>query len=216
MISNTIDHYAQIVWDFHLLHHKLRPADMIVCFGSNDLRIAEHCADLWFQKLAPKILFSGGVGRGTNALFNKSEAELFTEVVTSKGVPATAIIQEIESTNSGENVTLTRALIDKLQLSTNRLIMVQKPYMERRLYATIIKQWQGPEFIISSPAISYKDYPTAVISRELLINFMIGDLQRIIEYPALGYQIYQEVPLEVLKSFNKLVELGFNTCLIQK
>lgn len=215
MNSDKIDHYAQIVWDYHLLHHRLEPADLIICFGSNDLRVADHCADLWLEKLAPKILFSGGVGRGTDDRFHKSEAELFADVAMAKGVPADAIVLENESTNSGENISFTRLLIEKLNLPTEKLIMVQKPYMERRLYATLMKQWEGPKFMISSPNLSYHDYPTHDIDRNLLINFMVGDLQRIIEYPALGYQVPQELPVEVLEAFNWLVKAGFDTHLIK-
>jgi len=44
---------------------------------------------------------------------------------------------------------------------------------------------------------------------------MAGDLQRIKEYPAKGFQIYQEIPERVWKAFERLVELGFDGHLIK-
>ncbi len=38
---------------------------------------------------------------------------------------------------------------------------------------------------------------------------MVGDMQRIIEYPKLGFQIPQNIPEKVLEAYNTLVELGY-------
>ena len=43
---------------------------------------------------------------------------------------------------------------------------------------------------------------------------MVGDLQRIKLYPALGYQIAQEIPDEVWSAFEGLVRAGFDKYLI--
>jgi hypothetical protein len=44
---------------------------------------------------------------------------------------------------------------------------------------------------------------------------MVGDLQRIRLYPALGFQIEQEIPAEILGAFEELVAAGFTKYLIQ-
>jgi hypothetical protein len=44
---------------------------------------------------------------------------------------------------------------------------------------------------------------------------MVGDLQRIKFYPALGFQIEQEIPDEVWQAYEKLVELGYDQHLIK-
>ena len=53
--------------------------------------------------------------------------------------------------------------------------------MERRSYATFMRQWPEPRpsIAISSPDISFEDYPNDHISREVVTNIMVGDLQRI-------------------------------------
>lgn len=79
------------------------------------------------------------------------------------------------------------------------LLIVTKPYMERRTYATFKKQWpnETTQLTVASPPITYEDYFTAELPKELMINIMLGDLQRIKEYPKLGFQIEQAIPDEV-------------------
>ena len=50
---------------------------------------------------------------------------------------------------------------------------------------------------------------------EDLINEMVGDVQRIIEYPKLGYQIEQVIPDAVMEAYLTLISLGYNKHLIQ-
>ena len=40
---------------------------------------------------------------------------------------------------------------------------------------------------------------------------MVGDLQRIRDYPARGFQIAQEIPADVWEAFEELVRLGYDT-----
>lgn len=44
---------------------------------------------------------------------------------------------------------------------------------------------------------------------------MVGNLQRIIEYPKLGFQIYQPVLRKVLQAYAALVSLGYDKRLIK-
>ena len=48
---------------------------------------------------------------------------------------------ENRSTNTGENVLFTKRLLAERQLDPETFIVVQKPYMERRSYATFRKVW---------------------------------------------------------------------------
>jgi hypothetical protein len=82
--------------------------------------------------------------------------------------------------------------------------------MERRSYATFKKHWPDKKLIVTSPQISFEDYPTEEIPLERVINIMVGDLQRIIIYPAKGFQVYQEVPPDVRDAYEQLIALGFN------
>ncbi len=209
-----IEAWAQKVWEYHRLHHELEAAEVILALGSNDLRVAEHAADLWLAGWAPRLVMSGNVGALTRERFRKPEAEMFAEVAMGRGVPESAILLERESTNTGENVAFSRRRLAAEGLDPERIILVQKPYMERRAYATFMKVWPGRRVIVSSPPISFADYPTPELPRDLVINIMVGDLQRIRLYPARGFQIEQEMPDEVWEAGQALIAHGYDRHLV--
>ncbi|MDQ3012797.1 MAG: YdcF family protein [Acidobacteriota bacterium] len=214
MNEPLIDELAQIIWDYHHLNHKLEKADLILALGSNDLRVAEHAAELYLQAYAPLLMFSGNVGALTRGKFAKSEAETFAEIAIGKGVPREAILIEPESTNTGENVVFSRRILAERGLDPDSIILVQKPYMERRAYATFMNFWPGKRVFVSTPPISFADYPTPDLPKDLVISIMVGDLQRIRDYPAKGFQIAQEIPANVWRAFEKLLALGYTKHLI--
>ena len=137
----------------------------------------------------------------------KKEADKFAAIAIEKGVPANAILIENNSTNTGENILFTQKLLEEKGLEPNSFIVVQKPYMERRSFATFRKHWPDKKLLVTSPRISFEDYPNEEIPMERVINIMVGDLQRIKEYPAKGFQVYQEIPEDVWEAFEKLVAL---------
>lgn len=106
-------------------------------------------------------------------------------------------------------------LLDESKSKSDSIIIVHKPYMERRTYATAKKLFPDKEFIITSPAITFEEYPNDQIDQELMINIMVGDLQRIMEYPAKGFQIPMEVPRDVKTAYEFLVKAGYDKHLIK-
>ena len=215
MSQEEIDALAKTIWDYHHMNHQLKKADCIFVLGSLDTRVAEYAADLFLQGLAPYIIFSGGLGSLTTNIFKKPEAEIFADIAITKGVPEDKIIIENKSTNTGENVLFTKEILKQRGLDLHSFILVQKPYMERRTYATFKKIWPEKEFIVTSPQINFEDYPNNEISNKMVINIMVGDLQRIKVYPERGFQIYQEIPKNVWEAYEKLVKCGFISHLIK-
>lgn len=84
----------QILWNYMCLHQQLQPADCIIGFGCYNEDVARRAAQLYFQGYAPRVLFSGGLGRNTRAMWSRSEAEHFREVAVAEGVPESAILPE--------------------------------------------------------------------------------------------------------------------------
>ncbi|KAA5546693.1 YdcF family protein [Adhaeribacter rhizoryzae] len=207
---------SQLIWDYHHVNHLLAPADCILVLGSHDTRVAERGAELFLQGYAPLLIFSGGLGRLTDGLWNEPEADKFAQIARDMGVPADKILIENRSTNTGENIALTYALLQKNNIKIKRMILVQKPYMERRAYATFMKQWPGEPvaIMVTSPQISFTDYPNHEISQEEVINIMLGDLQRIRTYPPKGFQIHQDIPDAVWNAFEQLTQKGFTSHLM--
>ncbi len=207
----TTDTLAEILGDYMLMRPEPRACDLIMALGSNDTRVAEHAADLFLRGYAPRLLFSGNVGALTRGKFVKSEAETFADVAIAKGVPRDAILLEPRSTNTGENIQFSRALLAEHGLDPQTFIVVQKPYMERRAYATFMKQWPGKDILMASPPLLWNEYPTGTLTKEVIIPILVGDLQRIRLYPEKGFQIPQEIPNDVWAAFEELVARGFTS-----
>ena len=200
-----------------LLHCELVKSDVIFCLCSHDTRVAERAADLMMDGYGKYLVISGGLGKLTKDIFTKSEAEIFADVAIARGVPRKKIIIESHSTNTAENVTFTYELLKSKKIIPKSIILVQKPYMERRTYATFMQQWPGdkPSVTVTSPLLSYEGYLDYHIPKKDVLSIMVGDLQRIREYPKLGFQIEQKIPPNVWDAYEQLVRAGFTSHLIQ-
>ncbi len=214
-MNEEVTRLAGIVWDYHHMHHPLAPKEILLVQGSHDLRVAERGASLFLEAMAPLIVFSGGLGNVTRDLWDEPEARKFARVARRMGVPEESILLEDRSTNTGDNVVLTRRLLHEKGLDPRSFLLVHKPYMERRTYATFKKVWPEKEAIVTSPRISFLDYPNEEIPLERVIHIMVGDLQRIRLYPERGFQIEQPIPDDVWDAFERLVALGFADNLVE-
>ena len=210
----TIDRDARLIWDYHHVHHTLAPTDVIIVLGSHDTRVAERGADVFLAGGAPLIVFSGYLGALTSEIWTRPEAEIFAEVAEAKGVPRDRMILESRATNTGENVSYSRALLAERGLHPHRVLAVQKPYMERRTLATFQQRWPEVEVIVTSPQIDFDAYPNEAVSREDVIHIMMGDLQRLIVYGEKGWSAPQDVPAEVQAAFDRLVKAGYTRRLL--
>jgi len=216
MLSSKNYELAKKLWNYHHMHHLLEKCDCILALGSHDLRVAERAAELYNEKWAPVVIMSGGLGNFTKENWTEPEADKFAAVAIEKGVPADKILIESKSTNTGENILFTQRLLAEKGIYPDSFMLVQKPYMERRAYATFKKHWPEKKLLVTSPQISFNKYPTPEISIEKVINIMTGDLQRIKLYPQKGFQIYQEIPAEVWNAYKQLIDAGYDKHLIKE
>src|SRR6185437_7454940 len=205
MLTPEILILAKKLWNYHQMNHPLEKCDCILALGSHDLRVAERVAELYHQGWAPLMIMSGGLGNFTQEIWTESEAHKFAKIAIEKGVPPEAILIENKSTNTGENILFTQKLLAEKGLNPQSFIVVQKPYMERRSYATFKKHWPDKKLLVTSPQISFETYPTAEIP-----------LERVKYYPEKGFQIYQKIPDEVWQAYEKLVKLGFDLHLMKE
>lgn len=206
---------AKRIWGYHRLNQTIKKADCILVLGSNDIRVAERGAELLLKNYAPLIMFSGALGRLTTG-WKKSEAETFADAAIKMGVPKNKILIENKSKNTGENILFAKAKFKTLGLKIKKLLVVQKPYMERRAYATIKKLWPEIIFTVTSPLLTFEKYPNKDISLNELIHIIVGDLQRIKLYPPKGFQTRQKIPKDVWQAYEKLVEKGYIDQLIDQ
>lgn len=212
--------FVERIWRYHQLNHQVSKADAIMVLCSHDTIVAERGARLFLEGWAPLLIFSGGLGAITKHLWADAEADRFARIAVAMGVPEASMLIENRSTNTGENVLFTREMLAAKGLDPASFILVQKPYMERRTFATFSKVWPGKPIIVTSPRLSLDEYLARYSNESLsagdVIGIMVGDLQRIREYPARGFQISQEIPDDVWDAYEELVRAGFDKYLLKQ
>jgi uncharacterized SAM-binding protein YcdF (DUF218 family) len=217
-MGNHIRFLAEQIWRYHLMNHRLEKADAILVLCSHDKRVAERGAQLLLDGWAPLLIFSGGLGSITRGIWSEPEADQFAKVAMDLGVAKENILIENSSTNTGENILFTRRLLAEKKLNPEKFILVQKPYMERRAYATFRKAWPEKQVVVTSPQVSFeqymKEYANPGLSPDVVISIMVGDLQRIRLYAEQGFQIHQDIPLEIWAAYEELVRSGYDQHLI--
>ena len=204
----------QIIWDYLGMHQMPSKADCIVGFGNFNTDIARRAAELYLQGYAPKILFTGGLGRNTEGLLPEPEAVRFARVAMACGVPEQDIILEDKSTNTKENIEFTRAVLEERGIPHDHVLGVHQPFMERRICAAMGVYWPELNFSVTSPQVTIPEYLRRAreqgITENASISVIVGDFQRMDLYAKLGYQLPQEIPEEAWAAFHQLVAMGFD------
>ncbi|WP_394689797.1 YdcF family protein [Hoeflea sp.] len=198
---------AQVLWDYHNAGTPLDKADIVVGLGSYDLRVADRCAELYGNGLAPLIIFTGATGNWTSGRFAGSEARAFSERAVALGVPRDAIRLEERATNIGENIRFVRAQAP----GAGEVIWVTKPQTQRRVSATLQVNWPDVVSMITAPQHRLAAQPLADHSFEALAAEMVGDVWRMAAYVDKGFQGHQPVGTDVQMAFDALVAAGFTS-----
>ena len=216
-VKSRVRTLAGVLWGYHRLGQGLRHSELILVLGSHDISVAEYTSRLFLQEWAPRLMFSGGRAHFDDLLatsWSRPEAEVFRDVALGFGVPSECIVLETESTNTGETVLFSKEVLKDEFDSIDIVMVVHKPYMERRAFATGRKHWPGKELILTSSGVSFDEYTRQRFSAETVINIMVGDLQRIKVYGERGFQIEQDIPENVWLAYQELVALGFDKHLL--
>jgi len=204
----------QVIWDYLGMHQEPVKADVIVGFGNFNTDIARRAAELYREGYAPKILFTGGLGRNTEGMLPEPEAVRFAKVAMECGVPEKDIILEDRSRNTKENIEFTRALLEDQGISHERILGVHQPFMERRIVAAMGVYWPEQSFTVTCPQVTIPEYLRRAreqgITENASISVIVGDFQRIELYAKLGYQLPQYIPEEAWKAYRQLVAMGFD------
>lgn len=206
--------HLQVLWDYLQLHQQPRKADVLVGFGNFNTNIARRAAQLYLQGLAPKILFTGGLGRNTQGLLPEPEAVRFARVAREMGVPEQDILLEDKSTNTAENIQYTRALLEAENIPHGHILGVHQPFMERRIAAAVGVYWPELSFSVTSPQVTIGQYlqdaKAQGITENAAVSVIVGDFQRIELYARKGWQLPQRIPEAAWEAFHALVALGFD------
>ncbi|GAB4086333.1 YdcF family protein [Myceligenerans cantabricum] len=213
-LSENQWHAAELIWDYHQMHHTVRPTDVALGLGSHDLGVATYSAELYRAGLFPVLVFSGGNSPTTAERFPRGEAVHYREHALELGVPEDAVLLEPNASNTGENIKLSRDALAAAGIHPASVLLISKPYMERRSYATARKVWPEIDIVCTSEPLNLDDYLKSIGDEKLVVDMLVGDLQRVIEYPALGFAIEQTIPEDVHAAYEYLIREGFTSRLI--
>jgi uncharacterized SAM-binding protein YcdF (DUF218 family) len=200
---------AKILWKYNQLNHDLSDADVILALGCSDTRVAERTADLWHQGWAPTVVCSG---RGNHS--PRPEADIFAEILEARSVPRERIFREYQANNTGENIRFSLKLLEQAGVAAKRVILVSLPFIERRAYATFLKQAPDRSVMCASPLLTYESQLAHGMSEHELISRIVGATQRVLLYPQQGHQVYQVMPVTTYDAYQALVRAGFTAQLV--
>ncbi len=204
----------ETIWSFLDIKHDL-PDKAGVCIvgGSGNLTDgAERAAELYKRGVIPLIVVSGFANPYLGGVI--IEADLLSEALISLGVPSEAILREPNAANTAENITKSEELLRDKGINPQKVILIHKPYMTRRFYATALAHWPKPQpdFFSTSKSASLRDYyeyDKRVYGGDgMLIEQMLGDFERIKEYPKRGWMAEQPIPQEAALAYERLVQDG--------
>lgn len=208
---------ARIIWEYHQLHHEPVPADAIIALGTNDLRVAHFAADLYRRGYGARLLCTGGFAHADDLLataWPKTEAAMYADIAVEAGVPRDRILLEEHATNTAENMRFSRDLLEKSSLRPRNVVIAVKPFMQRRVWATMAVEWPEMPASLASPDMTLDEYFTDELTPDKIVNIMVGDLQRIWIYAKRGWSAPQRIPDRVRQAFDGLVAMGYDRHLV--
>jgi uncharacterized SAM-binding protein YcdF (DUF218 family) len=182
--------------------------------GSHDLGVADMTAELYHQGMAPVIVFTGATSPTTRARMPRGEAVHYRERALQLGVPESAVLLEPRATNTGENIKFTKAVLAEAGVEVSSVLLVSKPYEERRSYAMMRKLWPDVEVVCASSSMDLEEYAASIGDAHMVIDMIVGALQRVLVFPRLGLAVEQDVPDAVVTAFERLRVEGFTSRLM--
>jgi uncharacterized SAM-binding protein YcdF (DUF218 family) len=164
--------------------------------------------------MAPVVVFTGATSPTSEERMPWGEALHYRERALQLGVPDTAILVEPRARNTGENLRFSRSLLEKAGVPVTSVLLVSKPYEERRAYATARKVWPSVEIVSASAPVALHEYAETIQDSRLVIDMMTGAVQRLMLYPGQGLMIRQRIPDPVEAAYERLREEGFTSRLL--
>lgn len=209
MLDLDTKRHIETLWNYNQLNEELpEKADAIIVPGCCDLSVVDRAVELYHSGISDVVVMSGD--RGPMTLHNKNtEAVTFAERAREFGVPAAALFLEEEATNTGENIRNSSDLLAAMGRRAASVIIVQKPYLERRGRATFDKQWGGETkgYITSvrnaeNQPMSFAEYVDMRRADERdIASYVLDTMQRIITYPSRGFHTEQPMTPALLASY---------------
>ncbi|MBO0852860.1 MAG: YdcF family protein [Nocardia sp.] len=205
---------VRVLWEFNRMGHEPRRVDVGIGLGSHDIGVATYAAELFADRVFPRIVFTGANAPTTEAVFPRGEAAHYREHAIGLGVPDEAILVETRARNTGENVDFVRELLGEAEIRARSVMLICRPYQQRRSFATCRMRWPEVEVVCGSLPESLDAYVARIGDARRVVDMMVGDTQRVWKYAELGWAVRQPVPDTARAAFERLVEAGFTSRLL--
>lgn len=212
--------YARILWDYMRIGRKPGDVDCLLILGSRDERVAEFAAEVSRCHHFAHVVVSGGLSHAQDLLATQwgaqTEADHFAEVFRNNHGVGGPILER-QAINTGQNAILSYELLSATDIVPASILLVTKPYMERRALATFEAQWpdKDADLRVCSQNMTLEEYCNDEQPLELVVNIMVGDFQRIMEYPRRGFQTPQPMSGGAVAAYKHLCAAGFRQHLIK-
>ena len=211
------DNEISILWNYLCMGQKVKSADVILVCGGHDAGVARKAAKLYKENIAPIIVVSGGVYREVFGIEKKVlEADILGKLVSDAGVPQQDILYERDSKNTGENLDYSIKLLAEKGYKFDKIVMIQKPYAERRALCLAKKRLPDKEITMTSESISREEYFNQDIPDTKIVSMMVGEVQRLIYSPKFGWIDKITIPDKVLQAYEVLCNAGYTSRLMSK
>jgi hypothetical protein len=217
-IDNTTLNACEILWSFNCIEVLIDSPDVIILLGSNDLSVANVANALAQRYPNLSVLCSGGTAHVADLLatgWNEPEGAVFARRLAELGVNRQRLLVESKALNTAENIRFARELLGTRQIIVKSAYLVQKPFMCLRALLTARKEWPGIEFGVRHRKVGFGAY-FAEVANTSLIDILVGDTERVMRYPELGYFDPIPIPPAVDDAFALLVSKGYTRHCIQR
>lgn len=199
---------VRLLWDWQAAEDDLLQSDAALGLGSYDVRVADRCVELFQAGLVRLVCFSGGSGNFTHGRFPRGEAHAFAERALTLGLPESALIIEPTATNTAENITRSRPLLEPHGVRS--LILVAKPNMLLRGKVTAVANWPEVSTRRTGARVPFAtDLAPGRTVRDL-INELVGDAERLRLYGERGWHAPVVIPAEIAAAVRTLIARGYD------
>jgi uncharacterized SAM-binding protein YcdF (DUF218 family) len=206
---------AETLWVYHRLDDAWDvTADVGIGLGGHDLSVVDTAVLLYRCARFPLIVFTGANVPTTIDRFPRGEAVHFRERALELGVPAASVLSEPTATNTGENVTRTRALLADAGVVPATVTLISRPYQQRRARATCRALWPEVDVVTAGAQMGIRDYIETIGDEHRVITMLVGDTQRIEVYADRWFAAPEPVPDDVRAAFELLVRRGYTGRLV--
>jgi uncharacterized SAM-binding protein YcdF (DUF218 family) len=190
----------------------LSQVDAVIAFGHFDLEIPKQALNAYLDYSASWIFLAGGIGAGTADL-KKPEALAFYDAIIGlkPDFPSNRIVMESASTNTSENILfLSKAMAENDKAlhfgkEIMSVILVASPVRQRRVMLTVRNFYPQLKIYNFPPSSDIDTEKSKHESKGIgFRDLLIGEIQRLMDYPKKGFIAEEPMPLEVLEAYHVL------------